>query len=55
MPLTETERLELEQLRQENAQLKKDYELLSIRAENFARESFLVELRGTNHISADEY
>lgn len=55
MPLTETERLELEQLRQENAQLKKDYELLSIRAENFARESFLVELLGTNHISADEY
>lgn len=55
MPLMETERQELEQLRRESAQLKKDYEQLSVRAENFARESFLVELLGTNHITPEEY
>lgn len=55
MPLTDTERLELEQLRQENAQLKKEYAQLNIRAGNFAKESFLVELLGTNHITQSEY
>lgn len=55
MSLTDNELLELEQLRRENEQLKKDYEQLNIRANNFARESFLVELLGTSHITQADY
>lgn len=55
MPLTEQERQELQRLRQENEQLKKDYAALNVRAGNFARESFLVELLGKNQITPGEY
>lgn len=55
MPLTDQERQELQRLRQENEQLKKDYAALNVRAGNFARESFLVELLGKNQITPGEY
>lgn len=55
MPLSDQERQELQRLRQENQQLKKDYAALNVRAGNFARESFLVELLGKNQITHEEY
>lgn len=55
MPLTDQERQELQRLRQENEQLKKDYAALNVRAGNFARESFLVELLGKNQMTLGEY
>ncbi len=54
MSMTETQR-ELEALQAEHAALKKEYDQLSIRAGNFARESFLVELMGKNQIAPEEY
>lgn len=55
MPLTDLERKELEQLRLENQNLKKEYGELEIRAKNFARESFLIELMSDHCISPEEY
>lgn len=55
MPLKDMERVELEQLRLAYENLKKDHEQLRVRADNFARESFLVELMGKNMITQDEY
>ena len=55
VPLTELERQELAELRQENEKLKKEYEALDIRARNFARESFLIELMGEHCITPEEY
>lgn len=45
----------LEALRQENEALRQELEALRIRADNFAKESFLADLMGNNRISPQEF